>query len=195
MTKEIAVAAHNYKLDTPVKLKTLAMIARGEKYQTIIRILKEQHDIEYSSSGLADLKKANIDTIREMEYMILEKETSDAEAVRAKSLRQLNRKLDKAADDETEIEELDRQWRDGEIEDMADYRRRKAGLLKLSVKDLAEISKNMHAQTAGRKGANALPVDPNTTPTADPKWVEALMMAVQNGDTIAMQQLIITPNA
>ena len=183
------------KLDTPTRMKVLAMMARGEKYATIKRILLEDHNIKYSVDGLTKLKTRHSDTLKEMEYMILEKETSDAEAVRAKSLRQLSRKLDKAATDETEIEELDRQWREGEIEDMSEYRRRKAGLLKLNVKDLAEISKNMHSQTAGRKGANALPVDPNATPATDPKWVEALMLAVQNGDTIAMQQLIITPNA
>lgn len=187
---------HNYKLDTPTKMKVLAMIARGEKYETISRILKEQHNIDYSSAGLAELKKSNADTIKEMELMILDAETSEAEQIRVKSLRQLSKKLDRASEDEAELQEIDRQYRAGEIE-LAEYKRLKTGLLKLTVKDLTAISKDMYAQSGGKRGANALPGAASTGggDTPDPKWVEALMTAVQRGDTIAMQQLVITLNA
>ena len=182
------------KLNTDLRMKVLAMMARGENYDTILRILRDKYDVTITSGALSNLTKRHLDTIKEMELMILEAETAEAEQVRVKALRQLSRKLDKASQDETEIEELDRKWRDGEIKDMADYRRRKAGLLKLSVNELSKVSREMYSQTDKTKAPGQLPGTAGAG-TPDPKWIEALMLAVQRGDTIALQQLIITPNA
>jgi len=193
---ETTPTTSGYKLDTPLRLKVLAMMARGEKYETIQRILKDNHGVEISAGGLSSMRKRHADSIKEMELMILEAETSEAEQVRVKTLRQLSRKLDRASADESELEELDRQYRNGEIESLSEYRRLKTGLLKLSVRELAQISKDMHAQSGKPKGASALPVGAVPVEgTPNPKWVEAMMLAVQRGDTIAMQQLVITPNA
>lgn len=186
-----------YKLDVPTKMKVIAMMARGEKYETIQRILLEDHQIEYTIKSLYNLRDKHKDTIAEMELMILEKEASDSEQIRVKSLRQLNRKLDKASADELMIAQIDKEYREGVIENLGDYRRRKAGLLNLSVKDLTDVSKEMSAQTGSRgiKGAHGLPPGDSGVDAPDPKWVEALMAAVQRGDTITMQQLTLTPNA
>lgn len=187
--------ARIYKLDTPTKMKTLAMVARGEQTATILRILNDEHGVNYTRDDLSQLKRTNRDTINEMKQMILEAEASEAEQVRVKALRQLSRRLDKASEDEVEIHELDRQYRDGEIE-LNEYKRLKTGLLKLSVNELTSITKDMHTQSGGKRSTNALPGTPAASDnTPDPKWVEALMTAVQRGDTIAMQQLVITPNA
>lgn len=193
MSKNNALIVGN-KLDIPTKMKVLAMVARGEKTATILRILKDEHNISYGVSSLVSLKRTNADTIKEMKLMILEAEASEAEQVRVKALRQLSRKLDQASEDEIELQEIDRQYRDGEIE-LAEYKRLKTGLLKMSVRDLTSISKDMYSQSSGKRGTSSLPSDTPNANSTDPKWVEALMSAVQRGDTIAMQQLVITPNA
>ena len=186
----------NYKLNVPLKMKVLAMMARGEKYATISRILKDDHGVEYSSSALSQLRKNNADTLSEMEAMIFDAEAAESEQIRAKAMRQINRKLDRANQDDQELAHLDAEYREGKI-DMGEYRRRKAGLLKLSVAELLMVTKEMSAQGQGRKvastpGAHAIS-DGQTPQTADPQYVEALMLAIQRGDTIAMQQLTITP--
>lgn len=181
------------KLNTPQRMQVLAMMARGERYETIKRVILDKYNVSVSSGYLAEQKQTHADTIKEMELMILEAETSEAEQIRVKTLRQLGRKLDKLANDEVELENIEDEWRRGEIEDLAEYRRRKAGLLKVSISELSKISKDMYTQTGGKQGPNDLPTANGSGPAPDAKWVESLMLAVQRGDTIAMQQLIITP--
>lgn len=187
------------KLDTPLKMKVLAMMARGEKYGTIQRILKDDHGIDYDQSSLSYLRKKHKDVIIEMEGMILDAETSEAAEVRAKALRQLGRKLDQAAGDELELAKLDEEYRTTEMT-LSEYRRKKAGLLKMSVNELVLITEKMHTQSgAGKRGA-AAPMLPgggssDDTGSADPRFVEAITAAIQRGDTIALQQLVINSNA
>lgn len=191
--------ATNSKLDTPLKMKVFAMMARGEKYGTIQRVLKEHHNIDYSQQSLSDLKKRHKDTISEMHSMILQDQASDAENIRAKSLRLLSRRLDQANADEVEIAKVDDEYRNGDMS-LSEYRRKKAGLLKVSIKELTEVSKEMTAQSKhagtlpGRlpAGANG---DEDSGGSIDPKFAEALSQAIARGDTVALQQLVIQPNA
>jgi hypothetical protein len=186
------------KLDIPLKMKVLAMMARGERYGTIRRILKDEHKIDYTDPALAALRKNNAEVLKEMELMILGSQAAESEQIHTKAMRQLNRRLDRASTDELEIDRLDTEYREGKM-NLADYRKKKAGLIKMSVKDLLEISREMHTQIGRRKvgqGSGALPSGiSNEGASPDPKWVEALMTAVQRGDTIAMQQLVINPGA
>lgn len=181
------------RLDPKLKMAVLAMIARGEKYGTIVRILKEDYKIDYSKSSVAALKRDNKDVVVQMQSMILEAEASQADQIRVQALRQLNRKLGKAADDEQELESLDEEYRTTEMT-LSEYRRKKAGLLKMTVSDLVLISKEMHSQSGKAKA----PLTPglagsgetdDSTNGADPKFVEALMGAIQRGDTVSLMKI------
>ena len=184
------------KLDTPLKMKVLAMMARGEKYGTIVHILKDEHGIDYTPNGLTSLRNTHKEVITQMEEMILDAQASESEQIRVKSLRQLSRKLDKANEDEQALDALDAEYREDDEMTLAEYRRRKAGLLKMSVSELVLISKEMHAQNLKIKGPVGAAGLTNEAPGgADPKFVEALMSAIQRGDTIALQQMVINPNA
>lgn len=184
------------KLDTAQKMKVLAMLARGERYATIQSILKKDHDIDYSINSIRLLKKNHAETIAEMEAMIIEREASEAEQIRVRALASVSRKLDRASKDESELAELDRAYRDGELE-IAEYKRRKKGLLDLSVTELLSVSKEMYAQTGKGKNASIAPGSPagGGEGIANPQTLEVLMDAIKRGDTVTLQQMVINPNA
>ena len=187
------------RLEQPVKLKVLAMLARGERGSVIRRILQDEHNVEYSQQALSELKKNNRDIIAQMQAMMLDKEVSEADQVRGLAMRQLRKKLERATDDELALDALDEEYRNTPTMSLAEYRRRKAGLLKMTVTELLMISKEMHAQAGKPKGASI----PNgggagtsqEGEPADPAMAEALLSAIQRGDTITLQQMIVKPNA
>lgn len=202
MTKEIAKKAGNEKLTTPIKMKVLAMMVRGEKYGTIQRILEEEHDISYSQKSLSHLRKNNIDVIKEMELTILDAQASEAQQTHTKLIRALNKKIDKATEDELELERLDEEYRTTDMT-LTDYRRQKTGLLKISARDISQMAKDIHTQLDSKRKAVGTGSSSPTAPGGsedlpggglDPKWVEGLTLAIQRGDTITMQQLIVAPN-
>lgn len=185
---------HNYKLNTSVKSKVLAMMARGEKYGTIINVLKEEHDIDYSLTGLTELRKRHADTIKIMTDMIIEAEATESEKIKTRSLRKISRTLDRADADEMELQALEEEYRkpDSKIT-LAEYRRRKSGLLQLNVTELLSISKEMHAQSSKLKstGSPQLPAGTGAPVGQSPQLAEALLDAIRRGDTISLQQMVI----
>jgi hypothetical protein len=195
-TKEIE--RYQPKLTKDLTLKVVAMLARGERRKTIVGVLKDQHNIEYSEASVSAIKKKYINTIKEMEATILEAEIAESDQIRAKSLRMLNRKMDHATQDEIELEDLKSKFRDGSIS-WDEYSQQERELTKLSVNQLLSISKEMFAQANSRKtplGAVGTPSG-NTdelTDGASPLVVEALVEALKNKDTVTLSQIKITPN-
>jgi hypothetical protein len=190
----MAKEPHNYKLNTSVKSKVLAMMARGEKYGTIVSVLKNDHNIDYSVSALADLRKRNAEAIQQMTEMIVDAEATEAEKIRTRALRKVNRTLDRADADEAELQALEEEYRQPDSKmTLAEYRRRKTGLLRLSVTDLLNITDRMHNQTQKLKatGSPQLPAGNGAPVGQSPQLAEALLAAIQNGDTITLQQMEI----
>lgn len=181
------------KLDLPLKMRILAMIAREEKYKVILGILEKDHGIKYSVQSLRLLKKNHAKTIAEMQGMVLDKEASEVDQIRTRALRQLARKLDQATEAEREIAQLDEEYRAGDME-LAEYRRKKTGLLNMSVSELLAVSKEMHGQSGAKgKGASIAPNPhkPGSDEPLDPQAVEVLLTAIQNGDTITLSKQTI----
>lgn len=181
------------KLDLSVKLKVCALMARGEKYATIQKFLKDKFNIDYTTSSLSMFRKRNSETIADMERLVLDAEVAEVERVRSKSLRMLNRKLDRASTDDLEIQQLDEDYRTGKIE-LSEYKRKKAGLIDLSVKDLATLSEKMHSQMKNGPGAPGGDGGSNA-PALDGKLLSKLMAAIQSGDILTLTQLTLKTNA
>ena len=83
--------------------------------------------------------------------------------------------------------------RDGLLGDRT--KRRKAGLLQLSVGELVNISRSMHAQVVKAPGVPELP--PGDGPaqllpagSSTPAQLEALLQAIQRGDHVEMQRIV-----
>lgn len=186
------------RLTTDQKMRALALIARGDTLSQVAAHLLEHFDVKVSESALSQLKKAHKETIDKMQVDIAEGQSAEADAIAKRARRMLNNKLDRAERDARTLEEVDEDWRNGKIKDAETYRRRKAGLIKVSIAELNQISKTMHHQAkpdtpppAG-DGAPQLPAG-GVGHGSTPAQLEALLKAIAAGNTVEIQRLIFTP--
>ena len=185
MNKSVAVRS---KLTEPQKAKVVAMLAKGLTQKEIVEIVKKDFDVDISMTVIKKIKKNNGPTIAAMQEIFITAEVTDAVNIKKRALKQLDKKLERIEKQEDYTEQLYQDYLDGVITD-TEYRKQKALQAKISARDLSAIAKELSAQVDPvQPGATALPAG------QDPKWVDSLLQAVQRGDTIAMQQLIITPN-
>lgn len=186
------------RLTTDQKMRALALMARGDTLSQVAGHLLETYQVTISESALSQIRSKNRDTIKEMQQVVADGQSAEAEAIAARARRLINVRLDKAERDANTLEEVDRQWRDGEIKDPKEYRRRKAGLLKISINELTTVAKAMHSQSAPpppqSPDAPALPAGANH-PTATPAHLEAMLQAIAAGNTVELQRLVFNPKA
>lgn len=181
------------KLNEPLRLKVLAMMARGARYAEIQEMLEADHGISYTAGALSALRKAYAEVVQQMESLIIQENESTEAELRRKAMKQIGRKLDRANEDDAELTELDRAYRAGEMANLAEYRRKKAGLIKMNISELVTIAKEM--QPGKTKGEAVSPTGAPAGDAGDPKLVDALMTAIKSGDTITLQQMIINPQS
>lgn len=182
MTNEVTRA----KLTTPQRMQVLALMARGDTYISINDFLNRQYGITLSLSSLWQIKNRNKDVVEAMRNSIQEREMEDAAALLRRSRRILHRKLDRAEHDMTELEQLDRRYRENEI-DHKEYKRLKKTLMDVSITEVSMLSKNMYVQT-GKPDLETPPL-----PSENPRQSEALLKAIQSGDTVELQRIILNP--
>lgn len=175
----------------PQKMKIAALVAKGLTHSEIKEKMLKDHNVEMSDAVIKSVKKQKADIITAMQEVVITAEVTDAVNIKKRALAQLDKKLKRIEDQEDEAHRLYQRYISGEIDDKT-YRAQKSLLVKISARDLSAIAKELHAQADPvPPGGPAVPLAPGQ----DPKWVDSLLAAVQRGDTIAMQQLIITPNA
>ena len=183
------------RLTMDQKLRAIAYIARGDTMSQVAAHMLEDYEVSITESALYNIKRDNRDTIQKIQERLADSAAADAEKILHSSRVAIAKKIQKADRDGGELELLDQQYRDGEI-DKDEYQRRKAGMLQLSIGELVNINRSMYAQTAQR------PSDPELPPggqqqlpagSATPAQLEALLKAIQAGNTVEIQRLIFTP--
>lgn len=177
-------------------MAALAMIARGDTLSQVAGHLLTDYGVKISETGLSQIKKAHKNTVIKMQETIADGKAAEADDILARSRRLVNRRLDKAERDERAVEELDQKYRDGEIKSPKEYRRRKAGLLRISIAELLNVSRTMHSQAVRPIGIALSSGDPADLPSSQPQTpaqLEAILLAIQAGNTVELQRLIFTP--
>jgi len=150
--KVMETTATRTRLTLDQRLRTLAYIARGDTMSQVAAHLLEDFNVTISESRLYQIKKNNIETIQKIQERLADSAAADADALMRQARVGLAKKLQKADRDSNELEKLDQQYRDGDI-DKSEYQRKKSGLLNLSVTELINIGKGMHAQVIKIPGA------------------------------------------
>ena len=181
------------RLSTDQKLRALAYIARGDTLSQVAGHMLEEFDVTITESALSQLKKNHADTTDKMQTSLSESAAEDADALLKKTRRMLSVRLDRAERDANELAEVDRQYREGNIKSVEEYRRKKAGLLKISIAELTNVSKTMHAQTV-----KVPELPPGATPGAlpagggaqNPAQLEALLNAIKDGNHVEIQRIV-----
>lgn len=188
------------RLTTPQKMHVLALIARGDTLSQIVGHLLEDFNVKITEGAISRIKKHHADTIAKMRDTMVEAEAADASKILQRSRSMLGKRMDRAERDSNELDEVERDWREGKIT-QEEYRRKKAGLIRMSVSELVNISRTMHTQTIQQPpapvGEDTKKLPPgNTQPklgAQSPAQLEALMAAIANGNTVEMQRLIFNP--
>jgi hypothetical protein len=183
------------RLTMDQKLRALAYIARGDTMSQVAAHLLEDFEVSITESALYKIKKDNLETIQKIQDRLADSAVADADAILKQSRVALAKKMQRADRDGNELERLDQQYRDGDI-DKSQYQRRKAGLIQLSVSELVNISRSMHAQVIKVPGVPELPpgaAQPLPSGSSSPAQLEALLKAIQAGNTVEIQRLIFTP--
>ena len=184
------------------KLRALAYIARGDTMSQVAAHLLEDFDLTISEARLYQIKKENADTIQKIQERLADSAAADAEQLMKSSRVALARRIQRDARDGAELEQLDQQYRDGEI-DKAEYQRKKSGLLQLSVNELVNISRSMHAQVIKVPGGGVPelppgpggPAQPLPAGSATPAQLEALLKAIQSGNHVEIQRIVFNGGA
>lgn len=167
-------------------------MARGDTHAMIQKWLLDDQEITISIAALSVLKTTHTGVIQDMQQKMLDAQAIDAEAIMKRSRSLINRKMAKAERDQSAIEELDEQYRNGEIS-LDVLRRKKKGLQELTVAELTRIGSAMYEQTktaplppdspllpAGNSGASGLP-----SPA-----LEAMLAALASGNTVELQRMV-----
>lgn len=190
------------RLTMDQKLRALAYIARGDTMSQVAAHLLEDFQVEITESALYKIKKDNLETIQKIQDRLADSAVADAESLMKSSRVALAKKLQRADRDGNELERLDQQYRDGEI-DKSEYQRKKSGLLQLSVSELVNISRSMHAQVVKVPGGGAPelppgpggPAQPLPAGASTPAQLEALLHAIQRGDHVEIQRIVFNGGA
>lgn len=175
------------KLSQPQRMQVFALMARGDTAKQINDFLEKQHGLTLNASSISEMRTKHKDTIEEMRATIQQNELVEVESLMQKSRRLLNRKLDRADRDMSELEQLDEDYRNGSV-DSVEYKRKKATLMNVSITEIAMVSKNLHEQSKKSD-------DPNNPalPAGNPLQTEALLKAIKQGDTVELQRIILNP--
>lgn len=182
------------RLTMDQKMRVLAYISRGDTVSQVVAHVLEDFDISITEDAIYKIRRDNADTISKIQERLADSAAADIDQLIRKSRVQIARKLNKAEHDASELDKLDQQYRDGEIE-KDEYQRQKTGRINLSISELASLGQKLVSQQRGIEpelppaGANpALPPGSST-----PAQLEAILKAIQSGDTVELQRIIFTP--
>lgn len=186
------------RLTMDQKLRAIAYIARGDTMSQVAAHMLEDFQVSITESALYKIKKDNLGTIQKIQDRLADSAAADADAILRQSRVALAKKMRQADRDGAELEQLDQQYRDGEMS-KEQYQQKKAGLIQLSISELTNISRTMHAQTVKLPQALELPAGSGPAQTlpsgsATAAQLEALLKAIQSGNHVEMQRIIFNGN-
>ncbi len=159
------------------------LLALGNTKPEIIRKFEERYHRRINPSTIIRLKKAQKHEISEAhDVLAVRSEIVGANALKQKTHRLLNNRLDRAIEDESEIDKLRAQLKAGEItRDMFD--KECARYEVLTITELTKLSDSMHNQA---KGGDE---DPALSPQ-DQAALQILMQGINQGNPLQLIQVL-----
>lgn len=168
------------KVDLHTESQVIAMIARNDTHESIVRWLKEEKDIEVSLSAISKIKKRNQAALQYMKDQLVEHETTMATTILSKSRQLIDNRLDRALSLEKEVEDLQLSREKGEIDEKTFYQRLDV-LFKnrLTVAELNSLSKEAFNQSQVEAGK---PTSIAENPDQAKAMLQTLLTAIAKRD-------------
>lgn len=161
----------------------MQLLALGNTKPEIIKKFEERYHRRINPSTIIRLKKQQAVAIGEAhDVLAVQSEIVGASALKQKTHRLLNNRLDRAIEDESEIDVLRAKLKAGEI-DKDEFDREAARYEVLTITELTKLSDSMHQQ------AKNSDEDPSLTPQ-DQAALQLLMQGINSGNPLQLIQVL-----
>lgn len=174
-------------LDASTEMRVVAMIARGDTYEAIKGALASE-GIQIATSTISAIKRRNPDALKHIQDAIMVNETHQSTKLLVKSRQLLERKLNRALNQDEEIEELTEKYHNGEITEIEfNHLLQKAIKSELSVAELTSLTKEMFNQSQVEQGK---PTSITENPAQAKENLKKLLEAINSKDDKAIVEAI-----
>lgn len=170
------------KLSHPQEMRIVALLARGDKQQDIVDEIANS-GVEISLAAVSAVKKRNQVLLDHMKGAIADREAANATRILEKTHVMLNRKMDRSLKDSALFEKYLIKFRNGQI-DEEEFKQKTQHIANLSVAELTQLSKEMHAQKSKAEEPG------ESSPKDSKKQMEELVDAIKKGDKVTLSQIV-----
>ena len=168
------------------------LLALGNTKPQIIEKFEVRYGRRINPTTITRLKARQRDAVSDAhEVMANSSPMVGADALKQKTYKLINNRLDRAIEDESEIDKLRARFRAGEI-DKKEFEMEAARYEVLTINELTKLSDAMHDQSKGSDD------DPNLSPQ-DHAALSMLVSGIQNGNPVQLIQVLnptlnVSPN-
>ena len=156
-------------------------LSLNKKHREIQAGFSEKFGRRVSTVTLSRLRAKHIGVITSTQNALVEAGAVQAAGLKNKAYRHLERRMDAAEEDETEVARLRQQWRDG-ILTRQEYEVAVRSYVTLSVAELTSIANMGHQHSRGDDEGGAKPTDRTT--------LDLMAEAIRSGNTVQMVQIV-----
>ena len=187
MSNSTAILLYNKIMAAPLpqyqREYIIQLLALGNTKPEIIRKFKQRYGRNVHPTTIIRLKKQNKASINDAhEVLALHSEVIGVDAIKQKAYRGINRKLDRAEQDESQLEVLRQKYRADEIS-KSEYDAEVARYEILTVRELTAIADSMHKHGQGEEGTAQLSPQ-------DQAALQMLMAGINNGNPVQLMQVL-----
>lgn len=170
-------------LDTKTETEIVAYIARGDDYNTILKMLHER-GVDVTKATISNIKKRNPEALKFMQDTLTEQTFSHSTSILRKSRALLEKKLDKELGLDDELEAIRKKYEAGEITAL-EYHHMSEERIKqsLSASELNSITKESFNQSQVEQGK---PSAITENPTQARANLQRVLSAIASGDEEAV---------
>lgn len=169
------------QLNPNQKAWLIKRIALHHNYRDICREFKEKFGRSVNPMTLSRLKRRHIDIVTSAQSRIVASGAIEATTIKQQSYRLIQRKMDKAEVDMTDLDKLRKDFREGVI-DEKEYKRRKQTYETITIGELTNVANAAHAHAKGIEDDAARPEDAAA--------LKMLVASIQSGNPVNLIQML-----
>ena len=169
-----------------VETKIVALIARGDTYTDIVKTIESEDAVTVSTSSISQIKSRNESALAHIKDKLQDHASSRINRLISKTHKSIEKKLDKAEQNEQELEKLSEQYLNGQIT-KEEYRVRSKHLVGISITELANVSDKLFRQSQAT-GDDSDKLSAN--PAEAKQQLIQLLQVINVGDLDNLQKMI-----
>ncbi len=159
-------------------------ITLHHKYGDIKKAFEEKFGRSINPMTIVRLKKKYLDVVTENRALIVRDGAISAASMKQQSYRLIQKRMDWAETDVSELEKLRGQYRRGEIS-AEDYKRQRQAYEELTISELTNVANSAHSHMKGNEDEAPNP--------GDQAALQMLMEGIKSGNPVQLIQVLNPP--